>query len=96
MRTTPAENHQIGTWIGERLNLMKGEVRLLLPEGGVSMLDAAGMAFHDDEADRALFDSIEATVVQTSTRKIQRVSANINDPTFAEAVVTAFREIIQN
>ncbi|MBV9532289.1 MAG: ABC transporter permease, partial [Bradyrhizobium sp.] len=36
MRTTREENRAIGEWIGERLNLMEGPVRFLLPEGGVS------------------------------------------------------------
>ena len=47
MRTTPEENRAIGEWIGERVNRMEGPVRLLLPEGGVSALDAPGKPFHD-------------------------------------------------
>ena len=47
MRTTAAENDRIGRWIGERLNRMDGPVRFLLPELGVSALDAPGQAFHD-------------------------------------------------
>ena len=38
-------------------------VSLLLPEGGVSLLDAPGQPFWDPEADRALFQAIESTVV---------------------------------
>ena len=55
MRTTPDENDAMGRWIGERLNLMEGPVRFLLPEGGVSALDAPGQPFHDPAADAALF-----------------------------------------
>ena len=55
MRTTAAENDRIGSWIGERLNRMDGPVRFLLPELGVSALDAPGQAFHDPRADAALF-----------------------------------------
>ncbi|MDO9059009.1 MAG: Tm-1-like ATP-binding domain-containing protein, partial [Bradyrhizobium sp.] len=36
MRTLPEENAAMGRWIGERLNLMEGPVRFLLPEAGVS------------------------------------------------------------
>ena len=46
----------MGRWIGERLNAMEGPVRFLLPEGGVSALDAPGKPFHDPGADAALFD----------------------------------------
>ncbi len=62
MRTTRDENRAFGEWIGERLNRMNGPVRFLLPEGGVSMLDAPGKPFHDPEADNALFEAIEKTV----------------------------------
>ena len=55
MRTTPEENERMGKWIGERLNQMDGPVRFLLPEGGVSALDAPGQPFRDADADAALF-----------------------------------------
>ena len=45
MRTTRDENRMFGAWIGERLNAMRGPVRFLLPEGGVSGIDAPGEAF---------------------------------------------------
>ncbi len=44
MRTTPEENRRMGEWIGAKLNACEGEVRFLLPEGGVSMIDAPGHA----------------------------------------------------
>ncbi len=91
MRTTPEENTKIGRWIGERLNEMTGPVRFFLPEGGVSLLDAPGQAFHDPAADKALFKALEDTVRQTSVRQLVRLPFNINDPEFAAAVVAAFR-----
>ena len=45
MRTTVEENVRQGRWIAERLNQCEGEVRFLLPMGGVSALDAPGTAF---------------------------------------------------
>jgi uncharacterized protein (UPF0261 family) len=94
MRTTPDENRAIGRWIGERLNTMEGPVRFLLPEGGVSALDAPGKPFHDPEADNALFEALETSVRQSGNRRIERVAANINDPAFALRVVAAFEEIM--
>ena len=93
MRTTREENRAAGQWIGERLNRMEGQVRFLLPEGGVPLLDAPGKPFHDPEADAALFETIENTVHQTARRKIERVRANINDAAFAEAAASAFFSI---
>ncbi|MEM7430205.1 MAG: Tm-1-like ATP-binding domain-containing protein, partial [Pseudomonadota bacterium] len=91
MRTTAEENTRMGRWIGERLNQMTAPVRFFIPEGGVSLLDAPGMAFHDPEADNALFTALEQTVRQTGTRQLIRLPYNVNDPQFSAAVVEAFR-----
>jgi uncharacterized protein (UPF0261 family) len=93
MRTTRDENRRFGEWIGARLNEMDGPVRFLLPEGGVSLLDAPGQPFFDPEADNALFEALEKTVRQNGQRRILRVAANINEPPFAAAVVDAFGSI---
>jgi uncharacterized protein (UPF0261 family)/ABC-type branched-subunit amino acid transport system ATPase component len=93
MRTTAAENDRIGGWIGERLNRMDGPVRFFLPELGVSALDAPGQAFHDPQADTALFAALERTVRRTATRQLIRVKRHINDPEFSAAVVAAFRAL---
>jgi len=82
----------MGRWIGERLNQMDS-VRFLLPEGGVSALDRPGGAFYDQPADAALFRAVEETVRQTSTRRLVRVPAHINDPAFVTATLEAFRAV---
>ncbi|CCD84576.1 putative ATP-binding protein (ABC transporter component N-terminal) - unknown fonction C-terminal domain [Bradyrhizobium sp. ORS 285] len=94
MRTTPAENAEMGRWIGERLNRMDGPVRFFLPEKGVSALDAQGQPFFDREADEALFRSLEQTVRQTSTRRIIRVPHHINDNEFVATIVAAVRPML--
>jgi uncharacterized protein (UPF0261 family) len=93
MRTTVDENRALGDWIGNRLNQMNGPVRFLLPLGGVSALDAPGQPFHDPEADAALYFAIEQTVRQTPQRQILRVPGNINDTSFTDAVIAAFRTV---
>ena len=94
MRTTPAENRAIGTWIVERLNRMTGPVRFLLPLKGVSAIDAMGQAFHDREADAALFTAIREGWVSARNRKLVEVDAHINDPTFAAEAVKQFKTIV--
>jgi uncharacterized protein (UPF0261 family) len=96
MRTTAEENARVGRWIGERLNLCEGAVRFLLPNGGVSALDAPDMPFFDPAADAVLFRTIEATVRQTDRRRLMRLPYNVNAPEFAQAVVTQFREIVES
>ncbi len=94
MRTTAAECAEIGAWIGAKLQACGGALRFLIPEGGVSALDAPGGAFHDPEANAALFDAIEAAVTQTDERRIIRLPCHINDPAFAEAATDALIAIL--
>ena len=93
MRTTAEECDAIGRWIGGRLNLCEGPVRLLIPEKGVSALDIEGGAFFDLAADAALFAALETTIQPTSNRRITRLPYHINDPEFADALVAAYREV---
>lgn len=93
MRTTRDENRALGRWIAERINMMQGPVRFLLPEGGVSSIDTPGKVFYDPEADNALIEAIEKTFLTSKSRKLQRVAANINDPEFIEAAYEAFKSI---
>lgn len=96
MRTTPEENAKIGVWIAERLNRCQGPVRLLIPEGGVSALDALGQAFWDPEADTALFDALEQRVQQTKDRQLIRIPHHINSVAFSNFVLQHFLEIMHS
>jgi len=93
MRTTADENIRQARWIAQRLNRCEGEVRFLLPIGGVSALDAPGQAFWDPEADAALFETLAAEVRQTDRRKLVRLPYHINDPQFAQTAVDEFLAI---
>lgn len=93
MRTTPDESRKIGEWIGARLNLCEGPVRFLVPEKGVSALDIEGGAFFAPEADAALFEAIERTIMPNDMRRMTRLPLHINDPEFAKAAVAAFLDI---
>jgi uncharacterized protein (UPF0261 family) len=94
MRTTADENTAIGEFIADKLNACDGPVRFLLPEGGVSLIDAPGQPFHDPDADAALFAAIESNVVQTADRTVTRVAANINDEIFVQATLDAFADVM--
>lgn len=93
MRTTADENRQIAHWIAGKLNQSTAPVTVLIPEGGVSALDAPGQPFHDPEADNALFEELERCLQLTADRRILRVAAHINDQKFVNSVVQEFREI---
>ena len=93
MRTTAEENARMGEWIARRVNEMTGPVRLLIPEGGVSALDAPGQPFHDPEADRALFDAIAGTFEEGANRRLVRTPHHVNDAAFADAVAGALAAV---
>ena len=90
MRTTPEECRAIGEFIARKLNAMAGPVRFLIPEGGVSAIDSPGQPFHDPEADRVLFATIESNFRPGVDRKLQRLPLHINDKEFAEHLVYEF------
>ena len=90
MRTTGAESVAIGEFLACKLNTLTGPAIFLLPEGGVSALDAPGQEFHDPEADAALFAAIEK---DTRPGVVRRVPHHINDPAFADAVLAAWQEV---
>jgi len=93
MRTSPDECGQIGEWIAGKLNACDGPVRFLIPEGGVSAIDAPGQSFHDPEADKALFDALSDNLRQTQDRRLIRLPLHINDAAFSNALVQNFLDI---
>jgi uncharacterized protein (UPF0261 family) len=93
MRTSVEECRRIGRFIAEKLNRMQGPVRFLIPEGGLSGIDAPGKPFWDPAADKALFDAIAADFGSGTDRRLIRLPHHINDPAFADALVAACNEI---
>jgi uncharacterized protein (UPF0261 family) len=93
MRTTIDECRAIGTFIAAKLNAMRGPVRFLLPEGGLSAIDRPGQPFHDPDADRALFAALEQGFRAGADRRLLRLPLHVNDEAFAEALVAAWREV---
>jgi len=93
MRTTPEENAELGTILGEKLNAATGPTALVLPLGGVSMLDVEGEEFHDSEADAALFDALRATV--DDDVELVEMETDINDEAFAEALADKLDEYMR-
>lgn len=93
MRTTPDENRQFACWIANKLNRSTAPLTLLIPELGISSIDAVGQPFHDPIADAGLFDELERSVQTTEQRTIKRLPLHINDPAFAAALVYEFQKL---
>jgi uncharacterized protein (UPF0261 family)/ABC-type branched-subunit amino acid transport system ATPase component len=96
MRTTSAECTAIGEFIAAKLNAMRGPVRFLVPEAGVSALDRPGQPFHDPVADQALFAALQKNFRPGSDRRLVRLPLHVNDGAFADALVAAWQEMSVN
>ncbi len=89
MRTTAAENRQLGQEIGRKAAAATGPTTILFPLKGVSAIDQEGKPFDDPEARRTLLEGLRATHGGAELMEIDR---HINDAEFAEA---AARELLQ-
>ena len=93
MRTNASENEAAAKFIATKLNRALGPVRVLIPEGGVSKLDAPGAPFWNPATDKVLFDTFESAFGCTTQHQMTRVQHNINDSEFSKAVADHFRDI---
>ncbi len=93
MRTNPEENAAMGHWIADKLNACPGPVRLLIPELGISALDAEGGAFWWPEADAALFAALRNHIADPA--RLITLPCHINDPAFAAAAATTFLDLME-
>ena len=96
MRTTRQENDEIGRFIAKALreNAAKPEkITVLLPGKGVSMLDAEGQAFWDQEADEVLFRAIEDGCADSKIT-VKRTDNRINEEAFSKACASQIEELI--
>jgi uncharacterized protein (UPF0261 family) len=92
MRTTPAENAELGRILAEKANRSPAPVAFFLPKQGVSILDSPGNLFWLPEADAALYDAIKTHV--RADIPVYELDNNINDPAFADAVVAKLLEFL--
>lgn len=92
LRTDAAENRRMGEMLAAAANAATAPVAVLLPLGGVSMLDSEGNAFWDPAADAACFDAIREHL-EPGVRLIE-VGANINDPAFADLAADTLMELL--
>jgi uncharacterized protein (UPF0261 family) len=85
MRTTPAENTEIGRRIAEKLNAATGPVAVLFPLDGLSALDRKGQPFFAADADAALLRALQRNL--RPTIRLETLDYHINDEAFARAAV---------
>jgi uncharacterized protein (UPF0261 family) len=93
MRTTAAENTELGARLARRLNAATGPTSLFLPLRGVSAIDVDGAPFRDEAADRALFSAIHDGL-DTQRVELVEMDTDINDDRFADAMADRLHQLI--
>jgi uncharacterized protein (UPF0261 family) len=92
LRTDVEENRRIGELLAAAANAATGRAAVLLPLGGVSMLDSHGQPFWDPVADGACFAAIRENL--RPDIPVEELDLNINDPDFADRAVDLLVELI--
>ena len=90
VRTTPDECAEVGRVIARKLQGARGPCSVLVPLRGTSAIAAEGRPFHDHEADRALFEALEASL--DPEVELVGLDLHINDPEFATALADKLHE----
>ena len=94
LRTNEEENRQMGAMLAAAANAgQASKVSVLIPLGGVSMLDSEGDRFWDPDADTACFDALKNEL--RADIPLVESDANINDPEFAERAVALLLEMLR-
>lgn len=93
MRTTVAENAEIGRRIAGQLNRATAPVVVLFPLRGVSALDAEGQPFFDPAADQALLDALRRHL--SPHVRLVTLDLHINDAAFAQAAVAELLSLLE-
>lgn len=94
MRTTAAENEEVGKKLAEKLNLASGKTALLLPLKGVSAIDAEGQPFYGPKEDAVLFQTLRDGVNRENVEIIE-MNHNINDREFAVYAAEKLMELME-
>ena len=81
MRTTPEECTRLGEILAEKLNASTAAVTVLIPQKGLSVIDAPGGPFWSPEADEALALALKNNL--RSDIPVIEMDVNVNDPEFS-------------
>lgn len=91
MRTTPAENRQLGLEIARKAAAAIGPTAILLPLQGISAIDQSGQPFNDPSAREALFEAVRQN---RGSVELIELNNHINDPEFATAAAAKLLELV--
>lgn len=95
LRMSPKELKEVAGVFAQKLNLSRGPVKVVIPLRGWSSVDEPGHSTYDPEEDRVFTTELRKTLKKDI--EIVEVTANMEDPEFADAVLNAaldmFKEV---
>jgi uncharacterized protein (UPF0261 family) len=92
MRLTDQESRRAGRLVGSKIAAATGPTEVIIPGRGFSSYDKAGAPFADPGADRAFVTGLRSALTGNHVAITER-DEHINDPAFAEAVISAFERL---
>ncbi|KAB8254742.1 hypothetical protein BDV32DRAFT_131839 [Aspergillus pseudonomiae] len=98
VRPNAEETVEVARFIAEKLRTCAAKpdlIRLVLPTGGISMIDTPGQPFYDPDVDEVLFSTLEKEL-DGSGISIARVPRAINDPEFAVSVADMLGDLVKS
>ncbi|MBX2814460.1 MAG: Tm-1-like ATP-binding domain-containing protein [Saprospiraceae bacterium] len=90
LRTNVKENTLLGLEMARKLNDAKGDVTVILPSKGISLISMEGKTFHLPEADQALFTALAENLSEEV--HLVKMETDINSPEFAQMAVSSLLE----
>ena len=91
LRISPDELKKVAHVFAEKLNRATGPVRMMIPLDGWSSVDIPGNPTHNPAEDRIFIETLREKL--NSEIQIVEIQSNMEDESFAQAVVTAALEI---
>lgn len=91
MRTSADEAYEIGRVMAGALARARGPVRVLIPDGGFSALDAPGQPFADPAADKAFVAGLSSAL--PAAVAVEHSAHHINDARFADLAARRFLDL---
>jgi uncharacterized protein (UPF0261 family) len=92
MRLSERESRRAGVLVGSKIRAAHGPTEVIIPCRGFSSYDQDGAPFADASADRAFVNGLRSALASDHIAITER-DEHINDPGFAEAVVSAFERL---
>ncbi len=94
MRTNIEENAELGKIMAHKLNRATGPTVVIVPQQGVSAIDAAGQPFDSPQARAAWIENLKATVSENVS--VVEMDSHINDDAFASRLAHLLLEILED